>query len=253
MELRRIPLRLAALAAAAALACVHGPSAKDRRASEIHHDLAVEAMGQGRWPDALREFDAALAIDDGFAEAYRGRGLVLDLGFGRLDEAERSYRRAIQLRPTFSEAHNDLGQLLARTGRTDEAIREFDAALENMLYKEPYVARCNKGLAIYRAGRRDEGLVQLRACVAGTPTYCRGHRDLGRALLDERRTKEALDELSSYARYCERVPDAHLQLGLARMKAGDVPGARTEFERCKELGNGTADGEECRRSLSLLE
>jgi len=253
MELRRTLPRLAALAATAVLACVHGPSAKDRRTAEIHHDLAVEALGQGRWPDALREFDAALAIDDGFADAHRGRGLVLDLGFGRLDDAERSYRRAIQLRPTFSEAHNDLGQLLARTGRSDEAIREFDAALENMLYKEPFVARCNKGLAIYRAGRRDEGLVQLRACVAGTPTYCRGHRDLGRALLDERRTKEALDELSSYARYCERVPDAHLQLGLARMKAGDVPGARTEFERCKELGNGTADGEECRRSLSLLE
>jgi Tfp pilus assembly protein PilF len=253
MDLRRILPRLAALAAAATLACAHGPSARDRRTAEIHHDLAAEALGQGRWPDALREFDEALAIDDGFADAHRGRGLVLDLGFGRSEDAERSYRRAIQLRPSFSEAHNDLGQLLARTGRYDEAIREFDVALENMLYKEPYVARCNKGLAIYRSGRKDEGISQLRACVAGTPTYCRGHRDLGRALLDERRTKEGLDELSAYARYCERIPDAHLQLGLARMKAGDVPGARTEFERCKELGSGTADGEECRRSLSLLE
>lgn len=253
MDLRRTLPRLAALAAAAALACVHGPSAKDRHSSEIHHDLAVEALGQGRWPDALREFDAALAIDPGFADAHRGRGLVLDLGFGRLDEAEKSYRRAIAQRPTFSEAHNNLGQLLARTGRFDEATREFDAALENMLYKEPYVARCNKGLAIYRAGRKDEGLAQLRACVTGTPGYCRGHRDLGRALLDERRTKEALDELSAYARFCERIPDAHLQLGVARMKARDVPGARDSFERCRELGNGTADGEECRRSLSLLE
>jgi Tfp pilus assembly protein PilF len=253
MNLRQMLPRLAALAAAAALACVHGPSAKDRRSAEIHHDLGVEAIGQGRWPDALRELDAALAIDPGFADAYRARGLVLDLGFGRLEDAEKAYRRAVELRPSFSEAHNDLGQLLARTARFDEAIREFDAALENMLYKEPFVARCNKGLAIYRAGRRDEGLVQLRACVAATPTYCRGHRDLGRALLEERRTREAVEELSAYARFCERIPDAHLQLGLARMKAGDVPGARASFERCRELGNATVDGEECRRSLSLLE
>ena len=253
MDLRRSLPRLAALAAAATLACAHGPSAKDRRSAEIHHDLAVEALRGGRWPDALREFDAALAVDDGFAEAHRGRALVLDLGFGRLDDAEKAYRRALEIRPAYSEAHNDLGQLLARTGRADEAIREFDAALENMHYKEPYLARCNKGLAIYRAGRKDEGLAQLRACVTGAPGYCRGRRDLGRALLDEKRTREALDELSAYARFCEKVPDAHLQLGLARMKAGDVPGAREAFERCRELGDGTADGEECRRGLSLLE
>jgi Tfp pilus assembly protein PilF len=246
-------LRAAALAAAAALACVHGPSSKERHTAEIHHDLAVEALRAGRFPDALKEFDAALAVDDGFAEAHRGRGIVLDLGFGRLEEAEKAYRRALAARPGFSEARNDLGQLLARTGRWEEAIREFDAALANMLYKEPYVARCNKGMATYRMGRREEGIAELRGCLAAAPSYCKGRRELGRILLEESRAREALEELSAYARWCERVPDAHLQLGLARMKAGDVAGARQEFERCRELGDGTAEGEECRRSLALLE
>jgi Tfp pilus assembly protein PilF len=241
------------LAATAALACAHGGISSDRRTAEIHHDLGVEALRGGRAPDAIREFDAALAIDDGFAEAHRGRGLVLDLAFGRTAEAERAYRRAIELRPTFSEAHNDLGQLLARTGRWPEALAEFDAALDNMLYKEPYVARCNKGLALHRMGRKDEGLAELRTCLGLAPTFCKGRRELGRVLVDEGRMKEALDELSAYARWCDRVPDAHLQLGLARMKGGDLPGAREAFERCRDLGEGTAEGEECRRSLSLLE
>ena len=253
MDLRRNAPRLAVLATAAVLACAHGPSSRDRRTAEIHHDLGVEALRAGRWPDALRELDEALATDDAFPEAYRARALVLDLGFGRPEEAEKAYRRAIALRPAFSEAHNDLGQLLARTGRWEEAVKEFDLAVDNMLYKEPYVARCNKGLAIYRSGHKDDGVAQLRACVASAPGYCRGRRDLGRTLLEEKRTKEALDELSAYARFCERVPDAHLQLGLARMKAGDVGGARAEFERCRALGEGTADGEECRRTLTILE
>ncbi len=64
------------------------------------------------------------------------------------------------------------------------------------------------------------------AAVSVAPNFCKGRRELGRVLLDEGRMKEALAELSSYARFCDRVPDAHLQLGLARMKAGDVPGAR---------------------------
>lgn len=241
------------LALAAIFACAHGPSNQDRRAAEIHHDLGVEALRSGRAPDALREFDAALAIDDRFAEAYRGRALVLDLAFGRAEEAEREYRRAIELRPGFSEAHNDLGQLLARTGRYPEALAEFDAALENMLYKEPYVARCNKGLVLHRMGRKQEGLAELHACLTLAPTFCKGRRELGRILLDEGKVKEALDELSAYARWCDRVPDAYLQLGLARMRAGDVAGAREAFERCRDVGERTAEGEECRRSLSLLE
>jgi type IV pilus assembly protein PilF len=244
---------LLALAAASFLACAHGPSAKDRRSAEIHHDLGVDALRTGRFPEALREFDAALAIDDRFAEAYRGRGIVLDLGFGRSDDAEKAYRRAIALRPDFSEAHNDLGQLLARTGRYEASIAQFDAALENMLYKEPYVARCNRGLAVYRMGNREEGLAGLRACVAAAPTFCKGRRELGRVLLDEGKVKDALDELGAYARWCDKVPDAHLQLGLARMKAGDVAGARAEFERCRDVGNGSAEGEECRRTLTLLQ
>ncbi len=101
---------LAAAALLALAACAHGPSPKDRRAAEIHHDLGVEALRAGRSPaDALKEFDAALELDPGFADAHRGRGLVLDFGFGRADEAEREYRRAIELKTPFPEAENDLG------------------------------------------------------------------------------------------------------------------------------------------------
>ncbi len=245
------PLALVLLAAAA-LGCAHRPSGKQRRTAEIHHDLAVEAFRAGRGPDALREYDAALAIDGRFAEAHRGRGLVLDFAFGRLDEAERAYRRALELRPEYPEAHNDLGQLLARTGRYDEALREFDVALGDMTYREPYVARCNKGQALWRMGRRDEGHAELRACLSLAPSFCKGRRDLGRIFLEEGKMNEAIEELAAYARSCEKVPDAHLQLGLARMRAGDLPGARSAFERCAELAPSSGDGEECRRSLTLL-
>jgi Tfp pilus assembly protein PilF len=244
---------IAVLVAAASLACAHGPSAHERRSAEIHNDLGIEALRAGRAPEALKEFDEALAIQERFPEAHLGRGLVLELAFGKLDEAEKAYRRALAIRPGYSEAHNDLGQLLAKTGRYDQAVAEFDAALDNMLYKEPYVARCNKGVALWRAGRRDDGLAELRSCLGLAPRYCDGRRELGRILLNDGRIKEALDELGSYARFCEKRPDAHMQLGLARMKAGDVAGAREAFKRCEELGDGVADGEECRKSLALLE
>jgi Tfp pilus assembly protein PilF len=246
-------LLAAALVAAALSACAHRPSAKQRRAAEIHHDLGVEALRAGRGAEALKEFDEALGIDDRFAEAHRGRGLVLEHAFGRLDDAERAYRRALALRPEYPELRNDLGSLLARTGRYDEALRELDLALADLGYREPYVARCNRGLVLYRMGRRDEGHAELRACLALAPSFCLGRRELGRILLSEGKVAEGVEELGAYARSCEKAPDAHLQLGLARMRSGDLAGARSSFERCSELGKGTAEGEECRRSLALLE
>jgi type IV pilus assembly protein PilF len=249
----RRPLAVATCLAAVVSACAHGPSRKDRQAAEIHHDLGVDAIRAGRASEALRELDQAVALHPAFAEAHRARGIVLEFGFGKLADAELEYRRALELKASYPEASNDLGQVLAKTGRWDEALARFDDALHDMMYREPWVARCNKGQALWRMGRRDEGLADLRACLASAPTYCAGRRELGRLLVEAGKLKEAIDELSAYARTCEKVPDAHYQLGLARMKEGNLPLAREAFARCEELGAGTAVGEECHRSRELLQ
>ncbi|MCM2333177.1 MAG: tetratricopeptide repeat protein [Anaeromyxobacteraceae bacterium] len=247
-------MRHAALVLALALAaCAHGPSAKAQKTAEIHHDLGLEALQKGNAPEALREFDQALESDPRMPEAHLGRGLVLEYGFGKLKDAEAEYRRAIELRPNYSDAHNNLGQLLARAGRWTEALESFDEALASPFYREPFVARCNKGLALYRMGRRDDGMAELKTCLAMAPRYCAGRRELGRLHLGEGRLKEALEELGTYARDCDKAVDAHQQLGQARMKAGDLAGAKASFERCLELSKGAPSGDECRKSLELLQ
>jgi type IV pilus biogenesis/stability protein PilW len=245
-------MRTAAAAILLLAACAHGPSAKAQKTAEIHHDLAVEALKRGAAQDAMREFDLALEADPDMPEAHLGRGLVLENAFGRTRQAEAEYRRALEVRPGYAEAHNDLGQLLAKAGRYPEALEEFEEALASTAYPEPWVARLNKGLTLYRMGRREEGLAELRTCLSIAPRYCAARRELGRLYLAEARSKEALEELGAYARDCEQVVDAHLQLGLARMKAGDLPGARSSFERCAELAKGAPSGDECRKSLELL-
>jgi len=242
----------AALVLGLAAACAHSPSAKDRETAVIHHDLGAEALANGRTQEALREYDEAIKLDDGLAEAHLGRGFVLEFGFGRLDEAEVEYRRAVELKPGLAEAHNDLGQLLARTGRLDQALAEFDAAVAIMQYREPWVARCNKGQVLWRMGRKAEGLAELRSCLNFQPRYCQGWRELGRLQLADGEAKEAVASQEAYVRACEKAPDAHYQLALALLKAGDAERARQSFARCAELGASTTLGDECRRSGEQL-
>jgi type IV pilus assembly protein PilF len=246
-------IRIVLLLLALFMACAHSPNAKERESAEIHYNLATEALRAGNTQEALREYDEALAIDDVFADAHMGRGLVLEFAFDKAAEAEREYRRAIELRPSYAEAHNNLGQLLARTGRLEEAIKSFDAALSNMLYKEPFIARCNKAQALYRLGRKSQGLAEFRTCLSINRKYCQGHRELGRIYLSEGRVEEAIESFGEYVRSCDKTADAHFQLGLAYLKAGDARLAREAFSKCESLAAGTALANECRRSRGLLQ
>jgi len=249
----RRPL-LAAILVLGALAagCATGPTPRQREAAEIHSSLGLEALRAGRSADALKEFDEALRSNPDLAEAHLGRGLALEFGYARSDEAERAYRRAIAARPAYSEAHNNLGQLLARQGKMEEALREFDLALESMHYAEPYVARCNKGQVLYRMGRKEEGLAEMRACLAANPRFCAGHREMGRLLADDGKVKEALPSLQRYAEACEREADAWYQLGLAQQRLGNADGARDAYGRCQDLVAAGDLAAECRRRRDLL-
>ena len=176
----------------AASACAHGARSRDKETAIVHADLGAEAVGAGRAQDAMKSYDEALKYDPDLAEAHLGRGVVLELAFGKLDEAEAEYRKAILLKPTLAEAHNNLGQLLARTGRLEEAVKEFDVAASIMLYREPWVARCNKGQALWRLGKKDEGLAEMKACLNFQPKYCQGWRELGRIQLQDGNGKDAV-------------------------------------------------------------
>ena len=54
---------------------------------------------------------------------------VRRLGQNQLDQAVASCRRAVQLRPDFAEAHNDLGAILERQGNWEAAAECFEQAL----------------------------------------------------------------------------------------------------------------------------
>jgi type IV pilus assembly protein PilF len=242
----------AAILLVLATACAHGASSRDKETAVIHADLGAEAVTAGRAQEALKSYDEALRYDPDLAEAHMGKGVVLELAFGKLDEAEAEYRKAILLKPTLAEAHNNLGQLLARTGRLEEAVKEFDAAASIMLYREPWVARCNKGQALWRLGRKDEGIAEMKACLNFQPKYCTGWRELGRLQLQDGNAKDAIVSFDTYAKACDKSADALQLLGSALLRAGQVPKARDAFQRCAELADGTPTATECRKSAEQL-
>src|SRR5215475_9978305 len=80
------------------------------------------------FPKAKEAAEKALELDEDLAEAHTARAFIYFMWYWNWDEAEREYRRAIDLKPNYTPARQWLASLLAATGRTDEALAEANRA-----------------------------------------------------------------------------------------------------------------------------
>ena len=114
LELEQRPSELAALIELAAL-CLAGRQYDEaaslyRRVRELMSptpallsNLATSLKGAGRIVEALECMQDAVASEPGFAEGWYNLGLC-QFELGRLEDAERSYRRALHAKPDLDAA-----------------------------------------------------------------------------------------------------------------------------------------------------
>ncbi len=126
-------------------------SNEDNPQARIHTELGAGYFARGQYAVALQELRKAHEADAGYAPAYNVLGLV----HGDLREdkqAEENFRRAIELSPNYSEAHNNFGLFLCRRGRLPESLQHFEDALANPLYATPEKALANAGVCALEKG-----------------------------------------------------------------------------------------------------
>jgi TolB-like protein/DNA-binding winged helix-turn-helix (wHTH) protein len=85
---------------------------------------AVQALGMGRWDDALKQVNAALAQDPLNPSRYQVLTLIQS-SRGRFEEAEAAARRALELIPMGPFGHSFLGNVLLLRGYPEAALTEF--------------------------------------------------------------------------------------------------------------------------------
>lgn len=82
-----------------------------------------------RYAEALASFDEVVALQPGFAGAHCARGASLE-AMGRLKEAEAAYKHALELQPENLGAMQGLANLLSRRGAHADARPLAEAVLE---------------------------------------------------------------------------------------------------------------------------
>lgn len=100
----------------------------DPRDAELHDDVALLYMGVGQMPQAIRHFEASVALKPDSAAAYFNLGTALAQA-GRLDDATAAFRSALTRRANYALAHGNLGQVLLAQGKTGDALKHLQEAV----------------------------------------------------------------------------------------------------------------------------
>jgi Flp pilus assembly protein TadD len=95
--------------------------------AEPHFTVGIGDAVHGDLDSAIREFQAAVAIDPGYAPAYANLAKVL-LQQNKLPEALDAANQSVRVAPDYGMGHLELAQVLERMGNLQQAVVEYQTA-----------------------------------------------------------------------------------------------------------------------------
>jgi len=106
--------------------------------------------------------------------------------------AERSFRRVIDLNPSFAPGHGWFAIALLSRGRFDQALAQLDTSVQ--LNPLPYVVSNDRATILYAARRYDESIARCRQVLVMDPGFWSAHVVIGNCLRAKGRYAEAIRE-----------------------------------------------------------
>jgi eukaryotic-like serine/threonine-protein kinase len=177
---------------------------------------------------ASSEARQALAIDETLPEAHAALADAVFYYDWNWAEADREYRRAIELRPSAAEQHAQYSRFLAAARRLPEAVAESEKA--RRLDPASAEAAQTHGLILFYAGHFEEAEKALQHASSLDPQSARALVVLGRVYEAQRRYPEAL-QVTERAVQMSNVAAPPLRIQAIRLQAlaGQADAARAAY------------------------
>ena len=174
----------------------------------------------------------ALVIDDTLAESHTALACVKMMYERDWSNAEREFKRTIELDPEFVHAHNWYSHFLMAMGRIDESFAENQIALK----LDPLNDSINQYLGWHHIHARqfDRAITQLEKTLANAPDFFLARVTLGMAYEQKGEVAKAIEEFKK-AYKLEKSSIVLGFLGHSYARAGNTREAQKILEELEEL------------------
>jgi protein O-mannosyl-transferase len=208
-----------------------------------HHNLGVALADEGRFAEAIEQYQAALQIEPYAANVETDYGNALARS-GHIPEAIAHYQAALAVLPDSPIVHNDLANAFAATpGSMAQAVAEYQTALRlkpdyeearnNLAHVQSNAAEAqyNLGVELAKSGKPEAATPHFEEALRLKPDYVDAHNNLGVVLAGDGRVQEAMSQFEAALRTDPNSADAHVNLGIALSGIpGRMPEAIGHFE-----------------------
>jgi TolB-like protein/DNA-binding winged helix-turn-helix (wHTH) protein/Tfp pilus assembly protein PilF len=185
------------------------------------------------FPRAKAAVLKALALDSSLAEAHTTLAFVTFYYDRDWANAEREFRRAIDLNPNYANGHHWYAEFLTLAGRHAEAIAESERARE----LDPLSPIINTwvGSRYFFARQYDRAIEQYQHALQMDPAFVPGHLVLGHVLEQKRMYREAILEFEEAVRLSGGSPVYLASLAHAYGAAGKRTEARKTLDELRNV------------------
>ncbi len=195
---------------------------------EAWHELGRTLEDLGEYAAASEHFSAAVVRYPGDGHLYFHFGAALS-HTGRTVEAVAAYRRSIALEPNAALPHTNLGNELHELGQSEEALEEHRRAVE--IDPQSELCRSNLGVELYETGRLEEALEELKLAVELGPDSAIAVSALGMVLQKLGRFEEAISARRRAIELDPQAADSHNSLGAVLYESAQLEQAIAAY-RC---------------------
>ncbi len=213
--------------------------------------LATASLLRGNFQQALIDIKQAEKIDGSDPEVYNIEGLIY-FGLKAYKEAEKSYKKAINLKSDYSEARYNLCGLYLTLDELDNAIEQCTKAASDLVYRSRDKAFTSLGVAYFRKGNIDKARECYQKSLEINPALVYTHNELGILYMSTGKEEEAIEEFKKAVDGYDLYDEAHYNLGLAYLKIGKVEDACASFKRVAEISPESALGVNAKGYLTSL-
>jgi tetratricopeptide (TPR) repeat protein len=201
---------------------------------QYQYSMGAVYLNSNNLDEAVKSFNKALSLDPKHFQSLNALGLTYSLK-GDLREAEKYFLKSLEVSPTFSEARNNLGMIYQEMGFLDKAEEEFKQVTADPNYP-------NKELPYYNLARLfsirqewEKALFYADKSVQTNPRYHLGFNLRGYILESQGKLPEAIDSYKQAAKLFPSDISYEFNLAAAYYKNGDLRQAGEILEEIRPL------------------
>lgn len=222
--------------------------------AQLHMQIATSQMNSGNYPIALKELLIAedLSPNNALVQANLGRVYFLR---ERFDLSEKHYKKAISLKPDFTEAKNSLARAYIEYGQLKQAETLLKDVMSDLTYVDFPKAYANYGILEFKRKNYSSAISYFKKSLERDRENCFTQVYLGRSYLESKELSLAVSQLEKSIPFCMQVDsdEAHFYSAIALYRDNQVDKSKLRFQEQLKLFPSGYNNEKAQKMLELVQ